>query len=323
MDRVATIRSMFATSGHGLEIGPSFDPLFPKNEGFEVDIVDHASAEDLRRKYRDERGIDCSRIEEVDHVWDGRPLTEVIGRTACYDYIVASHVIEHTPDLLGFLKECDGLLKPGGVLFLAVPDKRRCFDILRPLSTTGGVLQAHLERRTRHIPAVAFDHVAYFATLDGVGAWPARSSGDLNLANELSFARAIYERSLASSDYYDFHAWTFCPSSFRMILKDLNDLGALSLREDKFLLTAGIEFLVTISRSGAGCNWTRRDLLAGAQEELSEFPVAATEPVSVSTPEPAPASAPAPSAAIPVRRGFAGGRAMAPLRGAIRALRGH
>jgi SAM-dependent methyltransferase len=265
---------MFNASGRGLEIGPSYSPLLPKSEGFDVEILDHATAVELRAKYRTEHTVDCSRIEDVDYIWDGRSLLEIIGQTTCYDYIVASHVIEHTPDILGFLKDCDNLLKPDGVLFLAVPDKRRCFDVLRPLSTTGAVLQAHLERRARHIPAVAFDHVAYFATLDGVGGWSRSSVGDLALANDLSFAQAIYQRSIASKEYYDFHAWTFCPSSFRMITKDLHDMGALALREDKFLLTPGVEFFVTLSRSGPGCRLTRQQLLVHAQQELREFPAA-------------------------------------------------
>lgn len=272
MERTAVIRSLFDTSGKGLEIGPSYNPIVPKSEGFRVEIIDHASAEELRAKYRNEPGTDASRIEDVDYVWDGRPLSHVIGKARCYDYIVASHVIEHTPDMLGFLKECDSLLGEAGVLVLAVPDKRRCFDVFRPLSTTGGVLQAHQEKRTRHIPATAFDHVAYFATIKGQGGWPEGTTGDLRLQHDLDFARQILDRSIVSQEYYDFHAWTFCPSSFRMILQDLHGIGALHLCEDKFRTTPGIEFFITLSRSGAGCGITRSDLLQRTQAELSEFP---------------------------------------------------
>jgi hypothetical protein len=51
--------------------------------------------------------------------------------------------------MLGFLKDCETLLKQGGILVLAVPDKRRCFDLLQPLTSTGMILQAHAERRVR------------------------------------------------------------------------------------------------------------------------------------------------------------------------------
>lgn len=272
MDRVASIRSMFDASGRGLEIGPSYNPLLPKSEGFNIEILDHATADELRAKYANEPSVDRSRIEDVDYIWDGRSFLEIIGEVRRYDYIVASHVIEHTPDFLGFLKDCDNLLKPEGTLVLAVPDKRRCFDFFRPLSTTGAVLQAHHERRPRHIPAVAFDQVAYAAKLDGVTGWLENSTGDLALENDLSFAWRVFERSVASKEYYDFHAWTFCPSSFRMIANDLHEIGALALREDKFMLSPGVEFFVTLGRSGPGCSLTRQQLLLQAQAELREFP---------------------------------------------------
>jgi len=179
--REAAIRALFDTSGRGLEIGPSYSPLVPKRDGFQVEVVDHASTEELKAKYADDPLADVSRIEEVDYVWDGRPLSEVIGVRGRYDYIVASHVIEHTPDMLGFLEECDVLLKPAGNLVLAVPDKRRCFDVFRPLASTGSVLQAHLEKRRRHLPATAFDHVAHFAALDGAGGWMEGTKGKITL----------------------------------------------------------------------------------------------------------------------------------------------
>jgi len=44
MDRNDRIKSMFDTYGFGLEIGPSYNPLLPKAEGYNVEILDYASA---------------------------------------------------------------------------------------------------------------------------------------------------------------------------------------------------------------------------------------------------------------------------------------
>ena len=41
--RDEAIRALFDTSGRGLEIGPSYNPIMPKHRGFKVEIVDHAS----------------------------------------------------------------------------------------------------------------------------------------------------------------------------------------------------------------------------------------------------------------------------------------
>ena len=131
MTRSETLRSLFEASGKGLEIGPSHNPLMSKAAGFNVEVLDYLDASALRRKYAN-AGVDVSAVEEVDYVGDGRPMTEVIGDRQRYDWIVASHVIEHVPDFVAFLVDCEALLKPGGSLVLAVPDKRCCFEFFVP-----------------------------------------------------------------------------------------------------------------------------------------------------------------------------------------------
>lgn len=41
-----------------------------------------------------------------------------------FDYIVASHVIEHLNDPLNFFKECMRVLKPGGLFYLEAPSEK-------------------------------------------------------------------------------------------------------------------------------------------------------------------------------------------------------
>ncbi len=124
LDRRDLLLSLINTQGVGLEIGPGFNPLVPKSQGYRVETLDHATREDLAAKYANAPGVDVSRIEVVDHVSTGASVFDAVGKPAHYDYIVASHVIEHTTDMLGFLKDCQRVLKPDGVLALAVPDKR-------------------------------------------------------------------------------------------------------------------------------------------------------------------------------------------------------
>jgi hypothetical protein len=95
---------MLRLDGYGLEIGPGYNPLVPKAEGFRVETADYTDAEGLRAKYKGNPHVDISRIESVDHVLnEGMTLAEKIGKPEAFDYVVASHVIEHTPDMLGFL----------------------------------------------------------------------------------------------------------------------------------------------------------------------------------------------------------------------------
>ena len=85
--------------GLGLEIGPSLNPIAPKKKGFNVHILDHASSEELRHRYQG-HGVNLDNIEEVDFVWNGETFYELIGKSNCYDWIIASHVIEYVPDLI-------------------------------------------------------------------------------------------------------------------------------------------------------------------------------------------------------------------------------
>jgi SAM-dependent methyltransferase len=144
--RAKKVFHLLDKSGLGLEIGPSHRPLAPKRAGYNVHTLDHASAAELRAKYQD-ANVDISNIEDVDFVWHGEPYPELIGQKHCYDWIISSHVIEHVPDLISHIKECEILLKANGFLSLIIPDKRYCFDYFQPLTSTGDLLDAFAERR--------------------------------------------------------------------------------------------------------------------------------------------------------------------------------
>jgi hypothetical protein len=113
------------------------------------------------------------------------------GHKARFDFIVASHVIEHTTDMLGWLRDCSALLKADGKLVLFVPDCMYCFDLLRPLSSTGQILQAFIEKRVRHPPGVGFDHLAYIVTREGHCASQVGDNRPLAFINELDDRKVV------------------------------------------------------------------------------------------------------------------------------------
>lgn len=266
--RTELLRSLIPIAGLGLEVGPGYNPLVPKAEGFRVETADYTNAEGLREKYAGNHHVDITRIEHVDHVVTGdASLAEAVGADGRFDYIVASHVIEHTPDMLGFLKSCDRLLAPKGVLLLAVPDKRHCFDVLQPLTSTGMVLQAHLDGRRRPTPGSIFDDVAYNAVRGDAIGWLAADATPLRFYAPLDSAKNAYTVAKTSDGYRDVHVWRFVPSSFRLIVHDLQALGEIRLREDRFHDSVGNEFYVTLSPVAAGCPIDR---LALAKRALAE-----------------------------------------------------
>jgi SAM-dependent methyltransferase len=270
MTRNERILSCVRRDGLGLEIGPSYNPVAPKRSGFNVEIADHLNQNALIEKYRP-LGVDVGNIEEVDHVWQGQPLSELIGETGRYDWIVASHVIEHVPDVIGFLEQCQKLLRPDGVLSLAIPDKRFSFDHFRPLTTTGDILQAGIEKRSRHPPGWVFDHFVSEVHLSGLGTWSHGSRGTIAPARSLLDAKALLDYSChPDAAYVDIHAWRFTPTSFRLAIEDLNQLGRLTLNIAQLTDTIGCEFFASMRSDTASTPGDRMKLLVKIEHELSE-----------------------------------------------------
>lgn len=236
-------------TGIGLEIGASFSPVAPKKAGFRVEIIDHADAETLREKYKGQ-DVDIQNIEDVDYVWSGESLNELTGKTDYYDWIIASHVIEHTPDLIAFLQQCELMLKPGGILSLAIPDHRYCFDVFRATSTPGDVIQAHLERRNRHTPGIVWDHFSMIVRKGDTVSWESGHQGKFSFIHSIDEAKSMFDQAIDTDKYIDVHNWRFTPSSFRLILEDICLLGFLkNTMVQSFFPTVGCEFFVQLKKT--------------------------------------------------------------------------
>lgn len=259
-NRIDKVLGMVNREGLGLEIGPSHNPIAPKKQGFNVHILDHANATQLREKYK-EHGVNLENIEEVDFVWNGEPLYELIGSEECYDWIIASHVIEHTPDLISFLAECERLLKPDGVLSLVIPDKRYCFDYFNATTSTGEILDAFEQRRRRPSPGKVFDHFVGAAKLNGQIAWGPGIQGDIEFAHDFSVAQEHWRLARSTETYIDVHNWRFTPSSFRLLIGDLQSLGLTGFGIKVEFDTVGCEFYVTLHMTSATVALNRLELM--------------------------------------------------------------
>ena len=150
MNRHDVIRSHLDKTMRLIELGASYNPVIPKADGWNTTVIDHASQADLIARYSGMGMEDVGHIEPVDFVWQDGPLSDLVPQAlhGTFDGIVASHVGEHFPDLIAFFKSASLLLKPSGIMALALPDKRVCFDFFQPLTMTGDLVDAHFQRRT-------------------------------------------------------------------------------------------------------------------------------------------------------------------------------
>ena len=242
----------------GLEIGALHKPVAPKSEGWRVLSVDHASIEDLLREYPADSNVDLAKLQPVDVVWRGGKLSAALSQSGKFergtkiDFVVASHVLEHFPDLLGSLRDFETFMSDDGLLCLALPDSRLCFDFFMPPSMTPDVLDAYFQKRETHTPASFFRMAAY--NVEGIvnRAFPGElvSAKNLRLCSTLEHAFDRYSDELKTNErsYADNHTWYFTPASFQLIFLEL-----YRLKLSNFIVRAiepgpDGEFLVTLQR---------------------------------------------------------------------------
>ena len=122
-------------SGAGLEIGALHLPLRVP-EGATVKYVDRAPVENLYENYPE---LSLFRLTPVDIIDNGETLDSV--PPSSQDFIIANHFLEHCENPVRTLMTHVSRLKPGGVLYLAVPDKDKTFDKRRPVTRLDHIIK--------------------------------------------------------------------------------------------------------------------------------------------------------------------------------------
>ena len=120
--------------GEGLEIGGLDQPL-KVPAGVRVRYVDFQTSNDL------EKFNPGASVPEPDIVDDGATLQSVADSSQ--DFVIACHLIEHMEDPIGAMKNWLRVLKRGGIIFLAFPDKRFTFDAPRPVTPFAHLTEDH------------------------------------------------------------------------------------------------------------------------------------------------------------------------------------
>lgn len=227
MDRRQTLlRGLDIATTRGLEIGPLHNPILRKPEA-DVLYVDHVGTDALREKYGHDPHVDPRRIVEVDIVWSGGSLGAACGERR-FDYVVASHVIEHIPDLIGWLAQLKSVLQPSGTVRLIVPDRRYCFDYRRETSTAADMILAARAGAVVPGPRQILDFLLNIASLDLAAAWNGQAAIEPQpQRREYDVAVATMEQALSQGNYYDVHCWVFTPLAFARLMRQLAAYGLL------------------------------------------------------------------------------------------------
>jgi SAM-dependent methyltransferase len=270
MDRTQELLKHITRQHRGVEIGPSHSPLAPKRLGFQTLTLDVFDAATLRSKAEADPNVPkeiIANIEDVDLRGSAGDIADLV-RARCgdevrLDYVLSSHNLEHLPDPIRFLQGCERILKPDGVVSLAIPDRRFCFDYFRPVTTLADWLEAYREARKQPTPEQVFRHNSMHSLRNGQIAWSATTDGHFPTPIEsLEVAFDDWQRAISAdgtSEYRDAHCWAFTPSSFELIVSDLQYLGLVALRPIETPVPNGFEFYVHLRN------------VPGSQQERAAF----------------------------------------------------
>ncbi len=153
--RPARVLPALFLRGEGCEVGALHNPLRTPHCA-RVKYVDRMSVADLRAQYPE---LKDTPLVPVDIVADGETLAGV--PDASQDFVIARNFIEHCEDPIGTVKSFFRVLRPGGIVYLGIPDKRHTFDRDRPLTPLAHLIEDHEQGPARSRRA-HFEEVARY-----------------------------------------------------------------------------------------------------------------------------------------------------------------
>ncbi|CDW92756.1 MULTISPECIES: class I SAM-dependent methyltransferase [unclassified Thiomonas] len=259
MTRSEQITQFINKTQLGLEIAPWHSPITPKKDGWNCLSVDIFDTDILRTRSQNDENLDpklVENIEPVDIVGSASELETLIsarGQMGQFDYIISSHNFEHLPNPIKFLQACGKVLKVGGMLSMAIPDRRGTFDYFRPVSQMADWLRAYHQNQQQPDPYQIFAHHAVNARYQGNIVFPQNIDPRGALANtklRAHYAALQQQENQWKDDYADVHCSVFVPASFYLLMIELQYLGLSPLGVIQITPTGGAEFFVHLKNIG-------------------------------------------------------------------------
>lgn len=199
----------------GLEIGAMHRPL-PLPVGARALYIDKYT----RRALQEMSSEVTTSIVTPDIITDGFNLGCIA--PSSQDFLIANHVLEHASNALGTLQNWLRVLRPGGILFVAVPRGDRCFDRGRTITSVAHFVEDHrLSIAGDHatIRARNREHIEEHLSISAPVL--ARQQGQIWTAPKPEAREQLIER-LLGSDSSLVHHHVFTPASFGALLGLLN-----------------------------------------------------------------------------------------------------
>jgi hypothetical protein len=225
-----------------LEIGPYAKPMF-RRPYHNVYYADMHSIEQIKENVG-LYGHDASTMPDTIDIVMNPATKPTFSTDLRFDYIFSSHNIEHIPDIIGHLKEMAAVASGSNTkYYLAIPDKRYCFDHYQTLTHFPKMIEAHhygivkpsfrsvLENTvfmTHNSPSDHWQGIHGDSTFD----FPAPDSFIEKIKDGLTKANKV------DTEYVDTHCWQFIPECFFYNMDVLHRLGMIPWKVQSVFSTA-------------------------------------------------------------------------------------
>lgn len=206
--------------GKGLEIGALHRPF---DLDAHVTYLDYDKTESLRHAYRNDPRV--GEIRQVQLVWKGVAYPFLDDNA--FDFVINSHVLEHVANPGRVIEEWLRVIRPGGVLYMVVPDKDHTFDRPRALTPIAHLMD-DFESRLDKIPLEHYED--YIRNREG------GPKGNLESLIMASFQKQT-----------SIHVHTFTAESLRMFLEALKPHLGFSLEHFE---AQGVHIHVALRKAG-------------------------------------------------------------------------
>jgi SAM-dependent methyltransferase len=245
------LRGCPVATGYGLEFGALVTPLVRKEQG-RVPYVDYTGTQTFRRKAAEDPNVDENVV--VDLNLEAGALVDQCASLGPIDYAVASQVFEHLPNPVAWLRDVASLLVPGGLIALAVPDRRHTFDYFRAETAAVQLIAWDRERLSQPSLVQLADHYDHVRKVETERSWleTASLAESPRHHHDVRVSR-ILERA-ATGVYVDCHCSVWTSTHFAAVFPEvirIRELPLEILHLDEPVAGAN-EFLVTFRRWRTG-----------------------------------------------------------------------
>ncbi|SEH07736.1 glycosyltransferase [Candidatus Venteria ishoeyi] len=199
-------------SGTGVEIGALHAP-FPINDQTQMLYVDRMDTPSLQKQYASHQNVAKEKIVNVSIISNGDDLSALEDNSV--DFVCNSHLIEHLANPGRAIEEWLRVVKPGGIVYMIVPDKRECFDRERAVTPLSELKEKYSQKTTQ----VSLNNYAdYFKNVKNI-------TDSAHIQTAFENQQNIHVHTWTDESFQIFLNWLSTQISFKVNTMDRNGLN--------------------------------------------------------------------------------------------------